>query len=85
MVFLDGARFVQRDGDWRVPVVLDNLIARREIPVMAAVFVDPGQRLRDSSSFDEQRSYEYCSRLSHSHLPGPLFSTAPRTRKSFAI
>lgn len=61
MVFLDGAylRFVQRDGDWRAPVVLDNLIARKEVPVMAAVFVDPGERLRDSSAFDEQRSYEY--------------------------
>lgn len=61
MVFLDGAylRFVQRDRDWRVPVVLDNLIARKELPVLAAVFVDPGERLRDSSAFDEQRSYEY--------------------------
>ena len=61
MVFLDGAylRFVQRDKDWRVPVVLDNLIARKELPVMAAVFVNPGERLRDSSAFDEQRSYEY--------------------------
>lgn len=59
MVFLDGFRFVQRDGDWRVPVVLDNLIARKDVPVMAAVFVDPGERLRDSSAFDQQRSYEY--------------------------
>jgi enterochelin esterase-like enzyme len=61
MVFLDGARlsFVQRDGTWRVPVVLDNLIARKELPLMAAVFIDPGERLRDSTELDEQRSYEY--------------------------
>ena len=42
MVFLDGEGFMKRDGYWRSPVVLDNLIARRELPVMAAVFVDPG-------------------------------------------
>ena len=61
MVFLDGAYlgFVQRDGSWRVPIVLDNLIARKELPVMAAVFVDPGERLRNPSDLDDQRSKEY--------------------------
>jgi enterochelin esterase-like enzyme len=61
MVFQDGGylSFVQRDGDWRVPVVLDNLIARKALPVMAAVFVDPGQPIRATSGPDEQRSYEY--------------------------
>jgi enterochelin esterase-like enzyme len=42
MVFLDGTSFTMRDGDFRVPIVLNNLIAKKELPVMAAVFVDPG-------------------------------------------
>jgi enterochelin esterase-like enzyme len=32
------------DGDLRAPNVLDNLIYRREIPVMVAVFINPGRR-----------------------------------------
>jgi enterochelin esterase-like enzyme len=59
MVFQDGGRFVQRDGMWRVPVVLDNLISRNELPLMAAVFVDPGQAIRPTQISSEQRSYEY--------------------------
>jgi enterochelin esterase-like enzyme len=48
MVFLDGTRFAAEDGTWgRVPVVLNNLIAKKEIPVMAAVFIDPGQTNTD--------------------------------------
>jgi hypothetical protein len=59
MVFQDGGRFAQRDGNVRVPVVLDNLIARNELPLMAAVFVNPGQALRTTPMSNEQRSYEY--------------------------
>jgi enterochelin esterase-like enzyme len=43
MVFQDGTSFAMRDGEFRVPVVLNNLIAKKELPVMAAVFVDPGE------------------------------------------
>jgi enterochelin esterase-like enzyme len=40
MVFLDGNGYL---GDGiRVPVVLDNLIARHELPPMIGIFVDPG-------------------------------------------
>jgi enterochelin esterase family protein len=44
MVFNDGQAFKYMDGDVRAPNVLDNLIYRREIPVMIAVFVNPGRR-----------------------------------------
>ena len=44
MVFNDGHAFMRMDGDLRVPHVLDNLIYRREIPVMLAVFINPGRR-----------------------------------------
>ncbi|MDQ3622052.1 MAG: alpha/beta hydrolase-fold protein [Verrucomicrobiota bacterium] len=44
MVFQDGGGFVKRDGGWRVPVVLDNLIHKKELPLMAAIFINPGDK-----------------------------------------
>jgi predicted alpha/beta superfamily hydrolase len=43
MVFQDGHAFVNPKGDYRTPFVLDNLIYRREVPVMLAVFINPGR------------------------------------------
>jgi len=39
MVFQDGGGYVKRDGTWRVPVVFDNLIAKKEMPVTVGVFL----------------------------------------------
>lgn len=44
MIFNDGQAFKNMEGDVRAPNVLDNLIWRREIPVMVAVFINPGRR-----------------------------------------
>ncbi|MEO7791676.1 MAG: alpha/beta hydrolase-fold protein [Vicinamibacterales bacterium] len=44
MIFNDGQAFMNMQGDARAPNVLDNLILRREIPVMLAVFINPGRR-----------------------------------------
>src|SRR6058998_804283 len=43
MIFQDGQAFKDMDGMVRAPNVLDNLIYRREIPVMIAVFINPGR------------------------------------------
>src|SRR6187401_3591166 len=42
MVFQDGAGYVKTNGEWRVPIVFDNLIARKELPVIIGVFINPG-------------------------------------------
>jgi enterochelin esterase-like enzyme len=42
MVFQDGGGYVTRDGSWRVPVVFDNLIHKKEMPVTVGVFINPG-------------------------------------------
>lgn len=42
IVFQDGHNYVNPNGDFRVPVVLDNLIAAGEIPPMIAIFINPG-------------------------------------------
>ncbi len=44
MVFQDGHAYVSEDGDFRVPVVFDNLIHKGEMPVAVGVFVDPGHK-----------------------------------------
>ena len=43
MVFQDGHAFLDPKGDVRATNVIDNLIYRREIPVMIAVFINPGR------------------------------------------
>jgi enterochelin esterase family protein len=43
MIFNDGQAFKNMDGDLRAPNVFDNLIDRREIPVMIGVFINPGR------------------------------------------
>ena len=44
MVFQDGQAFKDEKGDVRAQNVMDNLIYRREIPVMIGVFINPGRR-----------------------------------------
>ncbi|MCX6951089.1 MAG: alpha/beta hydrolase-fold protein, partial [Verrucomicrobia bacterium] len=42
MVFQDGGGYIGAKGTWRVPIVFDNLIAKGEMPVTVAIFVNPG-------------------------------------------
>ena len=44
MIYNDGQAFMNPDGDMRAQNVMDNLIFRRELPVMIAVFINPGRR-----------------------------------------
>ncbi len=43
MIFNDGQAFMNPLGDIRAYNVMDNLIYRREIPVMIGVFINPGR------------------------------------------
>ena len=43
MIFNDGQAFKNPTGNIRAHNVIDNLIYRREIPVMIAVFINPGR------------------------------------------
>ena len=44
MVFQDGMGYLSTNGGWRVPLVFDNLIAAKEMPVTIAIFLNPGTR-----------------------------------------
>ena len=61
MIFLDGSGYA--GNGVRVPVVLDNLIARRDVPPMIALFIDPGvmPALSDQAQNRYERIFEYDS------------------------
>ena len=47
MVFQDGHAYVNETGDFRVPVVYDNLIYQKKLPVTICLFVNPGHNTKD--------------------------------------
>jgi gluconolactonase len=62
MIFQDGGGMVTETGGWRVPTVMDNLIAKGDMPVTIGVFINPGvltalQPAAQQNRFN--RSYEY--------------------------
>lgn len=66
MIFNDGQAMIAMNGDVRLPNVLDNLMFRREIPVIITVFINPGHRPdqpepspRDWGDRDTNRPTEY--------------------------
>ncbi len=61
MVFQDGGGMAGETGGWRVPIVFDNLIYKKEMPVTIGVFINPGILPAASSSQQNRynRSYEY--------------------------
>src|SRR6266581_8039071 len=42
MVFQDGMGYLTTNGGWRAPLVFDNLIPAKEMPVTIAIFLNPG-------------------------------------------
>lgn len=62
MVFQDGHAYVKEDGDFRVPVVFDNLIHQKAMPVTIGLFINPGQHgeeLPKDPFRADNRSFEY--------------------------
>ncbi|MGI8671188.1 MAG: alpha/beta hydrolase [Luteitalea sp.] len=62
MVFQDGHKYVNVEQEYRVPVVFDNLIHRKEMPVTIGIFVNPGHSsatLPENRWRADHRSVEY--------------------------
>jgi enterochelin esterase-like enzyme len=61
MVFQDGGSYVNEKGAFRVPIVFDNLIHKKEMPVTIGIFINPGvippadEKQKPASN----RSFEY--------------------------
>jgi enterochelin esterase family protein len=64
MVFQDGQAYVREDGEFRVPIVFDNLIHAGAMPVTIGIFINPGHvgdQLPTPIWSASNRSYEYDS------------------------
>jgi enterochelin esterase-like enzyme len=63
MVFQDGGSYANEKGDFRIPVVFDNLIQKQEMPVTIGVFINPGVVPADKPEAKgrQNRSFEYDS------------------------
>jgi enterochelin esterase-like enzyme len=78
MVFQDGGSYVNATGQFRVPVVFDNLIQQKKIPVMIGIFLNPGnvpasdpaQKPRSNRSFEyDTLSDQYARFLEKEIIP----------------
>lgn len=63
MVFQDGNGYQSTNGSFRAPVVMDNLIHKKEMPVTIGVFINPGNvpAAEPGQKSRSNRSYEYDS------------------------
>jgi len=62
MVFQDGGAYINvtPKGQFRVPTVFDNLIHKKDIPVMVGIFINPGKiPAKDGQKEIYNRSFEY--------------------------
>lgn len=56
MVLQDGANYMNPTGNFRTTVVLDNLIAAKDLPPIIAVFISPVNRSAEYDSVTDQYS-----------------------------
>lgn len=89
MVFQDGHAYVSQDGQFRVPIVFDNLIHQGSMPVTIGVFVDPGRHdaLPERPGWNptpDNRSYEYDT-LSADYATFLLEELLPEVEKEYRI
>jgi len=63
MIFQDGNNYQRTNGEFRAPIVFDNLIHKKEIPVTIGIFINPGDvpPAGDSQKGRSNRSFEYDS------------------------
>ena len=63
MVFQDGGGYANPTGQFRVPIVFDNLIHQKAMPVTIGLFINPGNipPAKDEAKARSNRSFEYDS------------------------
>jgi enterochelin esterase-like enzyme len=86
MVFQDGGAYVNETGAFRVPIVFDNLIARKEMPVTIGLFINPGEIPPKDPSGKPQsnRSFEYDT-LSDQYARFLLEEMIPEVAKEYKL
>ena len=86
MVFCDGGGFVKKDGQFRAPVVFDNLIAKGDMPVTIGIFINPGvfPSADAKTKPRSNRSFEYDS-LGDLYARFLLEEMLPEVEKSYKL
>ncbi len=87
MVFQDGHTYVSEDGDFRVPIVFDNLIHKGEMPAAIGVFINPGHKGEGNPASPwraNNRSFEYDT-LSDQYARFLLEEILPEVGKSHRL
>lgn len=87
MVFQDGHAYVKEDGDFRVPIVFDNLINKKEMPVTIGLFVNPGHNtaeLPENPFRSSNRSIEY-DELSDKYVQFLMEELIPELAKTYNL
>src|SRR5258706_12107584 len=86
MVFQDGGTYVSSNGQFRAPIVFDNLIHKQEMPITIGLFLNPGEvpPAESGQKGRSNRSFEYDS-------PGDLYArflleeVLPEVEKDYRI
>jgi enterochelin esterase family protein len=87
MVFQDGHTYVNEKGDFRVPVVFDNLIHQGDMPVTIGIFINPGHKgetMPDNRWRANNRSFEYDT-LSDQYARFLLEEILPEVGKKYRL
>ena len=88
MVFQDGHAYFKADGDFRVPIVFDNLIAQGKMPVTIGIFINPGHHAAKPKPENpwrvSNRSTEYDT-LSNTYVNFLLEEIIPEVKKNYFI
>jgi enterochelin esterase-like enzyme len=87
MVFQDGHAYVNETGEFRVPIVFDNLISKGQMPVTIAIFINPGHKAEktpDKPWNSNNRSFEYDT-LSDQYARFLLEEMLPEVGKEYKL
>ncbi len=86
MIFFDGGGYANPTGATRVPVVFDNLIANKDMPVTIGVFINPGtfKAAAPEAKDRSNRSFEYDS-LGDANARFVLDEIMPLVRKDYKL
>ena len=86
MVFQDGRNYANKTGQFRVPVVFDNLIHKKEMPITIGLFINPGviPAEKKGGKPRRNRSFEYDT-LSDQYARFLIEEMIPALEKKYKI
>jgi enterochelin esterase-like enzyme len=86
MVFQDGGNYANDKGQFRVPIVFDNLIHQGQMPVTIGIFINPGvvPASGPGAQSRRNRSFEYDS-LGEQYATFLLEEILPEVGKSYNL